>query len=123
VALALLQTRHEWCRLVNIVGVNHGEEAKKKLFDTWVADDEAAKRTQCPPPPPPQEETSNYYESYNCLWTNEGEVPVILFDVGIIIAPGNSYCFSQGFTETCTGEGVCTVRPNGFEPFTYNRIS
>jgi hypothetical protein len=37
VELAIAQTLHEWCRLVNLVERFQGEEGKQKLFDQWVA--------------------------------------------------------------------------------------
>jgi hypothetical protein len=36
--LAVMQTEHEWCRLANLVHLNHGREGLKALFDRWVAD-------------------------------------------------------------------------------------
>jgi hypothetical protein len=50
VELAIAQTQHEWCRLVNLVEREQGEEGKQKLFDEWVADKAAAEKTPCPPP-------------------------------------------------------------------------
>ncbi|MBI3071825.1 MAG: hypothetical protein HYY84_06805 [Deltaproteobacteria bacterium] len=40
-ALAVKQTRHEWCRLVNLMS-EAGDGAKERLLDTWVADKKAA---------------------------------------------------------------------------------
>lgn len=37
-ALAIRQTTHEWCRLVNLVHTTYPNGGKEKLFDAWVAD-------------------------------------------------------------------------------------
>lgn len=34
--LAIAQTTHEWCRLLNLVKTELGEESKNKLFEAWV---------------------------------------------------------------------------------------
>lgn len=46
-ALAIEQTEHEWCRLVNLVKQKHGREGVKFLFDNWVSD-EAKAISLCP---------------------------------------------------------------------------
>jgi TolB protein len=38
-ALAVRQTRHEWCRLINLVRDEHGQTAVDELFQNWVAPD------------------------------------------------------------------------------------
>ena len=35
-ALAEAQTIHEWCRLVNLVELSHGQAGVQLLFNSWV---------------------------------------------------------------------------------------
>jgi Mg-chelatase subunit ChlD len=41
-ARAVLQTTHEWCRLVNLVQARYGNAGVEFLFKNWVADESAA---------------------------------------------------------------------------------
>jgi hypothetical protein len=45
--LATLQTRHEWCRLMNLTYSQYGESGTKFLCDNWVEDKNAA-NAACP---------------------------------------------------------------------------
>jgi hypothetical protein len=42
--LAVKQTTHEWCRLVNLVEQRYGQAGVEYLFNNWVADPNAAHR-------------------------------------------------------------------------------
>lgn len=50
VSLGLAQTKHEWCRLVNLVGKTYGDKGKQMLFNNWIGDNAKAQQTDCPPP-------------------------------------------------------------------------
>ena len=41
-ALAVAQTIHEWCRLLNLVELNDGQAGVQLIFDSWVEDKEKA---------------------------------------------------------------------------------
>ena len=45
VDLATRQIKHEWCRLVNLVKQNYGEDGVNNLFSQWVADKDKAECT------------------------------------------------------------------------------
>jgi hypothetical protein len=55
--LAEAQTIHEWCRLLNLVELSHGQAGVQLLFDSWVEDKEKANsvchRSTSPYVPPP----------------------------------------------------------------------
>jgi len=41
-AMAVAQTKHEWCRLVSLVTTNYGQAGVDLLFSKWVGDSTAA---------------------------------------------------------------------------------
>jgi hypothetical protein len=50
-ALAEAQTIHEWCRLLNLMKLSHGQAGVQLLFDSWVEDKEKANHICLTSPP------------------------------------------------------------------------
>jgi hypothetical protein len=73
-ALAVAQTIHEWCRLLNLVELNDGQAGVQLIFDSWVEDKEKA-NSVCHRSPSPYVPPSSSFSLPSGITTTATDTP------------------------------------------------